>query len=104
MSKWGQEIEKDLAWRESEMGALKLLLASSPTGGDRQRALLRACSALLYAHYEGFCKFCWTLLLDTIGSNACVRRDLVEPLAKLAMTKVFKTLRSNTSDEHLWDF
>lgn len=104
MSAWEQEIEKDLAWRESEMGALKLLLASSTAGSDQQRALLRACSAMLYAHYEGFCKFCWTLMLDTIAANALLRRDLSEPLARRAMTKVFKTLRGNTSDTNLWRF
>jgi hypothetical protein len=104
MSAWEQEIEKDLAWRESEMGALKLLLAASVAGSDRQRALLRACSAMLYAHYEGFCKFCWTLMLDTIGANAHLRSDLSEPLARRAMATVFKTLRGNTSDTNLWKF
>ena len=104
MSAWEDEIEKDLAWRESEMGTLKLLLASSTTGSDRQRALLRACSAMLYAHYEGFCKFCWTLMLDTIATNSHVRRDLAEPLARRAMTQVFKALRANTSDANLWKF
>jgi MAE_28990/MAE_18760-like HEPN len=104
MSTWEQQIEKDLAWRESEMGTLKLLLASSTTGSDRQRALLRACSAMLYAHYEGFCKFCWTLMLDIITANSHVRRDLVEPLARRTMTRVFKAVRTNTSDANLWKF
>jgi hypothetical protein len=99
-----QQIEQDLAWREAEMGSLKLLLASATAGTDRQRALLRACSAMLYAHYEGFCKFCWTLLLDTIQAGAHIRRDLAEPIAKRAMAPVFKRLKGDTSDSNLWRF
>lgn len=104
MSKWEMEIEGDLSWRESEMGTLKLLLAASPNGSDRQKALLRACSAMLYAHYEGFCKFCWTILLDSIQKHAPVRSDLIEVLAKRAMEGVFKKLRGDTSFENLWQF
>lgn len=99
-----EQIEQDLAWREAEMGALKLLLASASGNTDRHRALLRACSAMLYAHYEGFCKFCWTLMLDTISAGSHLRRELVEPVARRAMATAFKTLRGNTSDDNLWQF
>jgi hypothetical protein len=99
-----QQVEQDLAWREAEMGCLKLLLASARPGSDRHRALLRACSAMLYAHYEGFCKFCWTLLLDAIQASAHIRRELAEPIAKRAMAPVFRQLRGDTSDTNLWRF
>lgn len=104
MTPFQQQIEQDLAWREAEMASLKMLLASAPTGSDRQRALLRACSAMLYAHYEGFCKFCWTLILDTIAAEAHVRKDLVEALAKRSMITVFRTFRADTSDAAIWQF
>jgi hypothetical protein len=104
MSAWAEQIEKDLSWREAEMGSLKLLLAAAPTGGDRQRALLRASSAMLYAHYEGFSKFCWTILLDTIQKQRLQRKDLVAPLAKRAMDGVFRQLRGDTSTESFWRF
>lgn len=104
MSAWEEQIEKDLSWREAEMGSLKLLLAAAPTGSDRQRALLRACSAMLYAHYEGFSKFCWTILLETIQKQKLPRKDLVAPLAKRAMDGVFRKLRGATSTESFWNF
>lgn len=104
MSVWEDQIEKDLAWREAEMGSLKLLLGAAPTGSDRQRALLRACSAMLYAHYEGFSKFCWTILLGAIQKEKLQRRDLVTPLAKRAMEDVFRSLRGDTSTESFWSF
>jgi hypothetical protein len=104
MTPFQQQIEQDLAWREAEMASLKMLLASAPTGSDRQRALLRACSAMLYAHYEGFCKFCWILMLDTIATEAHVRNDLVEALAKRSMISVFRNFRGDTSDAAIWQF
>lgn len=104
MTSFEQQIEEDLTWRETEMATLKLLLASAPTGSPRQQALLRACCAMLYAHYEGFCKFCWVLMLDTIQAEACFRRDLVEPVAVRSMATIFKRLRGNAADESLWRF
>lgn len=104
MSTPEEEIERDLSWREAEMGALKLLLASATSGSDRQRALLRACCAMVYAHYEGFCKFCWTLMLSYIERQNIVRQDLCEPLARRAMASVFRALRGDTSDGSLWEF
>ncbi len=59
---------------------------------------------MLYAHYEGFFKFCWTLLLDTIQAEAHPRSELSAPLAKRALVTVFKKLRGDTSDENLWQF
>lgn len=104
MSACEDQIEKDLAWREAEMGSLKLLLGAAPKGSDRQRALLRACSAMLYAHYEGFSKFCWTIFLGAIQKENLQRRDLVTPLAKRAMEGVFRSLRGDTSIERFWSF
>jgi hypothetical protein len=103
MNSW-EQIEEDLSWREAEMGSLKLLLASAPKDSTRYRALLRAACAMLYAHYEGFCKFCWTLMLDTIQSETHLREELVEPLAQRSMSSVFKALRGDICDENLWKF
>lgn len=59
---------------------------------------------MVYAHYEGFCKFCWTLLLGSIERRAFLRKDLAPPLARRAMKSVFCELRGDTSDENLWKF
>jgi MAE_28990/MAE_18760-like HEPN len=103
MTPW-EEIEQDLSWREAEMGSLKLALAAAPKDSARHRSLLRACCTMLYAHYEGFCKFCWTLMLQTIEAEVHLRGDLADPLAKYSMAQVFKTLRGDLSDASLWKF
>ena len=104
MSVWSDQIEADLKWREGEIASLKMLAASSPHGSDRQRAILRALWAMLYAHYEGFCLFCWNLMLDAIEKSACTVGDLQECLGKLAMAKRFSELKKDMSPDRLWIF
>lgn len=104
MSSWTEQIESDLRWREAELGSLKLAVASAPTGSDRQRALLRALLAMLYAHYEGFSKFCWELFLDEVEKVACTRAQAVQQLAELSLEKVIRNLRGNTSTQAIWEF
>jgi len=104
MSTWEEQIEQDLSWREGEIASLKLLAASASKDSDRQRAVLRASWAMLYAHYEGFCKFCWDLLLEAIEKEGHARDILIESLAILSLTETFKKLRGDLSSENLWDF
>src|SRR6266436_3095888 len=78
MSDWATQIESDLKWREGEIASLKLLAASFPADSNRQRALLRALWAMLYAQYEVFCKFCWDLFLTAIESEGPARKELRE--------------------------
>ena len=104
MTDWARQIESDLNWREAEIGLLKLLAASSVVDSDRQRVLLRALWAVLYAHYEGFCKFCWDLFLTAIESEGLPRSKLCDQIAKLSLMKIFKELRGDLSANNLWDF
>ena len=104
MSSWADEIESDLKWREAELGSLKIQAAAAPEKSDRQRALLRALWTMLYAHYEGFCKFCWDLLLDEIEKDGCARCDATEYMARLSLVKVFQELRKDTSPSGIWSF
>ncbi|MBJ7544156.1 hypothetical protein JDN41_11430, partial [Rhodomicrobium udaipurense] len=104
MSAWSDQIEADLKWREAEIASLKLLAASADHASDRQRAVLRALWAMLYAHYEGFCLFCWNLMLDAIEKEACAIEDLNENFAKLAMADAFNKLRSDLSSDRIWIF
>jgi hypothetical protein len=104
MSSWADQIEADLQWREAELGSLKVAVAAAPAKSDRQRALLRALWTMLYAHYEGFCKFCWDVLLDEIEKDGCNRRDAIECIALLSLSKVFQEFRGDTSPAEIWSF
>ena len=52
-----KQIEADLDWRESELAVLRKHLLSTTVGSTQETTFLRTNLAMLYAHYEGFCKF-----------------------------------------------
>lgn len=96
-------LTRDLRWREAELAAMKSLLIKTEKNSRARSAMLRSCTALLYAHYEGFCKFCWETYLDEIEHDASLVADkLISELAILAVRKLFKETRSDLSDEGLW--
>ncbi len=102
MTDWAKSLEEDLDWRQAELVSLKLLVADSAKGGTRERTLLRALWTLLYAHYEGFCKFAWDFYLDTLESAKCYRNTCSIPIARFSLATRFKQLRGNLTNESLW--
>src|SRR4028118_1366781 len=104
MSKWLKELEDDLNWRETELAILKQQAVLASKDSDRYRVLLRAMWALLYAHYEGFCKFAWDLYLEELQKAGVKRKNCKDEIAKLSLQKKFKALKGNLSPENLWNF
>ena len=104
MSNWSQELEEDLKWREAELTILKTQVVTASKGSVRYQALLRAMWALLYAHYEGFCKFAWALYLDELQKAGVKRRDCKDTIAMLSLQKQFKEMRGNLSPSSIWEF
>ena len=102
MNIWSDTLEADLAWRESELGSLKLMAASEAKESVRYRALLRALWCLLYAHYEGFFKFSWDYYLDVLQKLEVPRKDAIDELAQFSLKKAFRGLKSDLSDTALW--
>ncbi|MCC8628132.1 MAE_28990/MAE_18760 family HEPN-like nuclease [Xanthomonas vesicatoria] len=100
-SSWSEEIEADLKWREAELAALKKIYFSTTPDSESRTAMLRALWALLYAHYEGFYKFCWDFLLDKIENEQVSRKQLKKKFFILSMSKILGNLRSDISDEGL---
>ncbi len=104
MSKWLKQLEDDLNWRETELAILKQQAVLASKDSDRYRVLLRAMWALLYAHYEGFCKFAWDLYLEELQKAGVKRKNCKDEIAKLSLQKKFKALKGNLSPENLWNF
>lgn len=99
-----EELEADLRWREAELASLKRLAIVNSDNEVVYRATLRACWALLYAHFEGFTKFAWEFLLDEIESEQISIKDLSEEFQVLALEKLFRVLRGNIEAKSLWMF
>lgn len=95
-------LEDDLRWREAEIGSLKLLASKAIKASPQQLSLLRALWALLYAHYEGFCKFAWEFYLEELGQLAVARELCRPPIARFSLEKRFREFRANMSSGSLW--
>ena len=104
MSNWLKQLEEDLDWRLTELAILKKQAVLASKDSDRYRALLRALWAMLYAHYEGFCKFAWDLYLDELQKAGVKRKNCKDEIAKLSLQKQFKSLKGDLSPENLWNF
>lgn len=102
MTRWTREIENDLKWREAELASLKAHAISTRDNQVAHRAALRALWAMLYAHYEGFTKFCWELALDEIQRSKTKREDLIDSVAIASLESFFATMRGDSSSENLW--
>lgn len=104
MSSWSETLEEDLRWREAELASLKRIAVTNKDNADLHRCVLRASWTLLYAHYEGFTKFCWELLLDQVQGRKVAVEELQEDFLVLALEKQFRELRGNASSAVLWNF
>ncbi len=89
-----QEIEHDLEWREAEMAVLRILLAADNLPSRTKTVLFRAAWSLLYAHYEGFCKFALTVYFDTLQSGGNLCSDLPAKTQAYALKASLKAMRS----------
>ncbi len=98
MRDWGQELEDDLNWREAELALLTKSAALAKQQTQR-RTMLRATWALLYAHYEGFCRFGWTLYMEAIVESAPRIGDCSEAVAVLAMRDTIAAARCGANVE-----
>jgi len=102
MKEWGTVLEEELNWREAELASLKLLVLEAAPKSVRQSSLLRALWAMLYAHYEGFCKFTWDYYLENLEQLGISRESSCEPIARFSLAKKFRELRGDLRSNMLW--
>jgi hypothetical protein len=104
MTSWSEILEGDLSWREAELASLRRIAIVNEDNEIAYRCILRASWAILYAHFEGFTKFCWELLLDQVQAKKIAVEGLREDFLILALEKRFQLLRGDTSSSSLWKF
>jgi hypothetical protein len=91
-------LTTDLDWREAEIGGMRVLLSSTATSETQRKALLRAAWAMLYAHYEGFCKSALTIYFDEVNRSGVLCSLLPIRTRSYALAKKLAGLRSMTND------
>ncbi len=94
-----RQIDADLIWREQELGSLKLLAVRESHDKAKLTTILRAMTAMLYAHYEGFSKFCWELFVAEVGKLQPVTRELTNELKRTVLRGALSKLRHSTDLE-----
>ncbi len=100
MLNWAQELEDDFQWREAELATFKVLIMRADEGTARHKALLRALWVMLYAHYEGYCKFVLQTYLDALMQRKLPRIDYKDPIIAFSMQGKFRHLSDNLSNDN----
>jgi len=96
-----RQIEADLNWRETELAILRKQLLQTVVGSTQERAFLRANLAMIYSHYEGFCKLAFSILIDALNQLSLKRVDLRWQIASHSLSSFHSKLR-NISDPELF--
>ena len=104
MTSVDHQLERDLRWREEELASLKHQIVIQTNGTVAERSLLRAIWAMLYAHYEGFCRFALNVYLDHVKATGIVRSKCRDKLTLFSLRGTFKSFRSDLSDQRCYDF
>jgi len=93
-----KQLTEDLLWREAELAVMRKQLYLAATGGLQERVLLRANVAMVYAHYEGFCKFAVSMYVDAISKLKLKRKDLNFKLATYSLGAFRSVLKDSSSN------
>jgi hypothetical protein len=87
------ELEADRAWREGEVRSLQNLGESLRTGDEKDQ-YRRSLVLMLYAHFEGFCKFALSLYCSAINRARIQCSEADSALAAASLSEVFRDLRN----------
>jgi len=96
-----ESISSDLDWREKEIASMRILLSSSGVTATQKVGLLRAAWAMLYAHYEGFCKNTLTAFYDVISRSGISCRDLPQSTKLFAVENNLRRLKNLPNGDFL---
>ena len=87
------ELEEDRAWREEELRALQNRGATIDDEVELNR-YRRALVLLLYAHYEGFCRFAFVLYATAINRSGISCGEASWAIAAASLADLFRNLRN----------
>jgi hypothetical protein len=86
------EIEDEQNWRQGEIRFLHNHLASI-TDIEEQDRFRRILILMLYAHFEGFCKFTFTLYLNAVNQERITCGEANYAIAAVSLNDLFFALR-----------
>jgi len=95
------QLEEDQAWRDSEIRAFQNYGATIQDEEELKR-YRRALVLLLYAHYEGFCKFAFSLYAEAINQAGVTCGEASYAIAAASLADLFRNLRNPQSKSDLF--
>lgn len=87
------ELENDQAWRQREIRFFQNQSAKLESEKE-QNQFRRPLILLLYAHFEGFCKFALSLYVKAINEEGIKCSDADYAIAAASLADLFRTLRN----------
>lgn len=87
------EIEAEQSWRMNEIRFFQNQ-ASGISNGQEQDQFRRAIILVVYAHFEGFCKFAFSLYVNTINAESIRCGEANIAIAAASLSDLFKNLRN----------
>jgi hypothetical protein len=95
------ELEKDREWREQEIREFQNR-GSIIADAEELKRYRRALVLLLYAHYEGFCKFAFTLYASAVNRESLTCGEANYAIAAASLADVFKSLYNSQAKSDIF--
>lgn len=92
------DIDNEMSWREKEIASMRILLNSPGLTEGQRNSMMRAAWALLYAHYEGFCKNTLNIFYEAVSNTAVTCGELPEKTRLFALERRLKSLKQLDSE------
>lgn len=86
------ELEENQAWRRDEIRFFQNQLAWIDTE-EKQNQYRRALILILYAHFEGFCKFALALYVNAVNNAGIKCSEANSAIAAASLANLFRDLR-----------
>lgn len=97
------KLADDLVWRKRELTELNGLIKSSAENLTRQKALIRAATAMLYAHWEGFIKNAGLYYLEFVLNQRHKHNELKANFVALSLksklTDILLSKKASTAED-----
>jgi hypothetical protein len=95
-------IAQDITWRKRELSELWLLISSFSDTDLKQRIYIRCAIGFLYAHWEGFIKYCSTAFLEYLDSKKIKNEEMCSEIMALSLKRrLRKALTDNDARAYI---
>lgn len=86
------ELENDQFWRRKEIRDLQNVLFADQSE-DRLAIARRVVVVLMYAHFEGFCRFALLAYVNEVNASGLSCKDVQDAVAAASLADLFHSLR-----------